>query len=130
MLSAPRFIELGELFQTLAEDLIREQQRLDQEYVDGLLEFAPILQAAREQGVEPLARSLAPAALNLTQVEIRLDFHFAHHLTSEFALGLRLINLGYWRKYSLSEFIRNNLQLTIQRAPFPPGMLQATKEQP
>ena len=118
----PGIFSMGEVLTTLSEQVVTQQEMLDDDYQQRLQAFAAVQQAAEEHGLESLAQELMPSATVINQAEMRVQVRFANSKEQEFALGvgLRLLNLGFQRRYAHSEYARSTLQLTVQRVPFPP----------
>lgn len=112
---------LGELIAGLTAGLPREQQRLDRRHLAEVDALAPVLRALAERGAPGLARALQPAAPVVARVEVRAGFRFARSRGEERGLEVRLLNLGYRRKYAFSGFEENTLTVVVERVPAGPA---------
>lgn len=120
-------IELAELLTSLAQEIPLQQARLDADFLARFEGFAPLLQAAIEEGYEDLARMITPMMMTFNEVEIKTAFHLARSREKQFALSLRPLNLGYNRRYAYADFTRSHLEIKVQRNPLSPENSSARK---
>jgi hypothetical protein len=117
MSSPEKVFELGVFLAGLARGLAHQQLRLNEEHATQLREFQPVLRLAKELGYEAEARAVAPRLMVVEQAEVGVRVHLAASREQEFAVGVRMINLRYSRRYKYSQFVENSVQLTVQSVP-------------
>ncbi|MBW1800135.1 MAG: hypothetical protein JRJ85_05330 [Deltaproteobacteria bacterium] len=115
----PAVVDFESLIGVLSEDLPRLQCRLDQEFVALASALRQVGEDARRKGIDSLFRSIATPAFTCERMEIKAGFRFTRHQGSASEVGIKLLNLGYDRKYRRSEYAENSLTVTVQRIPLP-----------
>lgn len=120
-------IQFAELLVSLAQEIPLQQARLDADFLARFESFAPLLLAAKKEGCEDLVRTIAPLMMTFNEVEIKTAFHLARSREKQFALSLRLLNLGYNRRYAYADFTHSHLEIKVQRNPLSPENSSARK---
>jgi hypothetical protein len=111
-------IEFGDLLVSLTQEVPLQQERLDLDYLRQLALFRALIQESKKRGVDSIARAVAPARMVAQTVQVESQFHFAQSTATRFSLGIRLLNLGYRRRYAHTEFAESRLQVTVQQVPY------------
>lgn len=109
--------ELGVFMAGLARGLTHQQRRLNDEHAKQLRAFQPVLRLAKELGFEEEARALAPRLMVIGHAEVGVSVHASRSRETEYAIGVRIVNLRYSRRYEYSQFVENSLRLTVQSIP-------------
>ena len=117
----------GDFLIALIESIPIEQARLDSDYDARLRSFIPVLETAKANGYEGLARELVPCRIIMDQAEIQATFRLTVAQSREFSLTARPLNVAYTRRYEYSDLTRSKAWATVRRAPMQPGAIDATK---
>jgi hypothetical protein len=115
------FFELAEFLERLAVNVAHQQVRLNSDYENRLKEFQPVFQLAASLGYEDIARAVAPMQISAGKTDIQAEVFTSQTHETEFAVGVKLLNLGYTRKYKYSKFVSHCLQLSVESLPLIPG---------
>lgn len=118
MSSSDDNVQFASLLQTLAENLILSQLRLDQDYAQSLTEFLALLRT--EATASEVLPQFVPAAYTIDNTTLAVAVRLTQTQENEAAIGVKLLHLGYQQKYSYAEFTSSQLQITVQRVPFAP----------
>ena len=124
----PQFITLGQLVESLVTAIPGEQRELDKGFQDRWEAFGPILQRLNDSGYKSLAREIVPTPVLISETEIETDFHFVQQQEREAGLGVRLLNLGYLRRFEHEQFVESCLKVKVRRVPYPPAESEQIRE--
>ena len=113
-------LDFGDCLIALIESIPAEQARLDSDYLARSRYFMPVLETARANGYEEVAREAAPSQMVITEADIQASFRLTLSRSAEFSLVARPLNLAYTRRYEYSEFTRSKVRATVRRAPMQP----------
>ncbi len=119
--NAPTLSSAADVVEQLAASVIAQQLRLNQEFLHRIQSYRPIHRALSEHGLQGLADTLTPRQVVAREVAIETRFHFSRESERGFGVGIRLLNLGYSRKYQYSEFAEQTISLKVLRVPLEPA---------
>ena len=119
--NAPTLASAADVVEQLAASVIVQQSRLDEEFLHRIQSYRPIHRALSEHGLQDLADALTPRQMVAREVAIETHFHFSRESARGFGVGIRLLNLGYSRKYQYSEFAEQTISFKVLRVPVEPA---------
>jgi hypothetical protein len=110
-------IELTEFVKAMALNLAHHEVRLARDYAERLKEFQPVFLLAKSLGYEDIARAVAPRQISAGKMEVESRVSISETRETQFAL--KLLNLGFTRKYKHSKFVTHGLRLCVETLPLP-----------
>lgn len=113
----PQDNELAEFVTGLALNLAHHEVRLALDYAERLKEFQSVFLLAKSLGYEDIARAVAPRQISAGKMEVEGRVSIAETREKQFAL--KLLNLGFTRKYKQSKFVTHGLRISVETLPLP-----------
>lgn len=107
--------ELRSVFSGIAAEVPPAQAGLDAAYLGELDEFRKVLEEMEAAGMRNLARALAPRRMVCSEFSASVRFHFAESREAAFQLGVRMLNMGYRRRFAYSAFVENRIEFTVKQ---------------
>ena len=112
------FVRLPELLKSLARQIVDQQERLDDEHARRLDALARVLADAPAPVASELSRLASADRLALGEVEIEVSCAVSSSRERRGAVGVRLVNLGFQRRYAHTSYAESALSLNVRRLPF------------
>lgn len=111
------FVRLTELLKSLARQIVDQQERLDDEHARRLDALARVLKEAPAPLAVELSQLVSSDRLALGEVEIEVSCGVSSSRERQAAVGVRLVNLGFQRRYAHTSYAESAVRLSVRRLP-------------